>query len=1462
MFKDLQRRLKAFWQLNADISRYDTQNELFEDDSTEPRKPQAVKSTRNWKNMQEKRFEGKPVVRAPKGGAYDMVTGKWRSGGKLISKSRTSPGQKGLGLEFPEFPKQKPVSDPDLQNKQDYLQTNKVRQTTPSGQGMLNLGDGEKVLAEATKEQLRQKKQKQDEFDLDFTEDAGLIEKKPQGRHRDTISVPKGKLIGDVEQESKERVENDSALQKLKQDRMDLVSANQPTEQTLEGVPVLRIGDSKFVAAKGKGNSFDIINLESKEHVANVDGNEAREWLIKAELEQQDSKAQDDPNSPWKTDTKTPEPPPFVAPEGLAVDPASIKGFFDNYNNLGVYYQKDKNRRIGAAKAALKRERGKSPLFADQIEQEQPTAEQRVEGFEEREQKNREQHEQKLTEEATLAINKVAQIPQQQQQDFVDYYNSSSFPKTPRNLNRMASDWLAGRAKTSPASRDWSSVADSEKRAEITKLERTRNWHQSRLDKLTDEDKQNPRFADSIRVAQETIAEANQKLDAIEKEMRGESQSTDQESPSVEQPVATPTVKRAKDFRETGEYDVVLSNGSNTKIFRDVAQFGYPVWYEVGDENATNPMGIGSTRKEALETLESRLRNKTDDLLEQAKRYTEFGQNYDRNIDTAYQYLKRAKEGGYNDIQLAVLQDQLAIKLDAKQSAKKSTDEPVVDSLNDQDSGKKKSERATSKQLVKEVQSLGGTLDWESDDDVIYAIAPEGKVWADSGSVTMGQRYRDSTPEKISQSWKPEAFRALMDRVKNGVEDNPDLNAPEYQEVEEDEEDGLDENEWGKQEWEPISWTKYDDTIVKGRSASHYVHPDDSGKTLCGRRIPEQGDGLEYTESGHDTCKRCEKARERYSACSGQVDRQTFAADKPHDPKLMAWAKKEFEHDEHASNFHDWFHGSHVSDFQTGHPKKVLHGSPDMRHILNEGKFSSLLRGENFFFTDDHATANSYTDPHRAWDYQAAEPGIFEAYLSLKNPKVINAAGKRWRDTEHHVQSARDEGHDGLIIKQSRDHYNNNTEKTRPANVYVAFNNSQIKSAMKSPAKSRVDGKEIGGGANKGSFSNPDNVFESPNLYANIEAAIRRYAIDDGSQDVHPSPLKMDDPARQTNQKNWFKKSAAANPDGSPKTMFHGSSRVDRVGNEFKPERATSGPMAFFTDDQSVAGGYTNKKDTSATAMSPDDPAAWTINGVSNHGDGWNFNPKAWRSLPSAQRQKLTKLGRLSGRNPDTGEMEFTEEHALSPSHFDWTLKNEHRGNALNALWDHHAQSNADWEGFKEILEKLEIDHQHDNPWHEQGGMVPVHLSIQNPLVTTKMPLEVYKRLIRASSDAPPANRMAGGSDNWDKNDQEPTQWINTLKRDLKNGTQHAWTSIPDWVTDELKGMGYDGIQDKGGKYSPQEHNVWIPFRANQVKSAIGNSGHYDENDDRITYSAKDKSLEDRLTYAILQDSIARTFDS
>jgi hypothetical protein len=62
--------------------------------------------------------------------------------------------------------------------------------------------------------------------------------------------------------------------------------------------------------------------------------------------------------------------------------------------------------------------------------------------------------------------------------------------------------------------------------------------------------------------------------------------------------------------------------------------------------------------------------------------------------------------------------------------------------------------------------------------------------------------------------------------------------------------------------------------------------------------------------------------------------------------------------------------------------------------------------------------------------------------------------------------------------------------------------------------------------------------------------------------------------------------------DGKPMVVYHGTQRPDRVGDRFRKSRATSGPMAFFTNDPAIASSYsTNKRDTSAEM--PSDYAGW-----------------------------------------------------------------------------------------------------------------------------------------------------------------------------------------------------------------------------------------------------------------------------
>lgn len=174
--------------------------------------------------------------------------------------------------------------------------------------------------------------------------------------------------------------------------------------------------------------------------------------------------------------------------------------------------------------------------------------------------------------------------------------------------------------------------------------------------------------------------------------------------------------------------------------------------------------------------------------------------------------------------------------------------------------------------------------------------------------------------------------------------------------------------------------------------------------------------------------------------------------------------------------FERWFKKSQVTDTYNK-PKVVYHGSPDIRGILEEG-FSQRpsRRGSVFFFSDDYHVADTYTDSRRAFDYQNAEPYTLPCYLSMQNPYIVNGAGRRWRETEKHIELAKEAGHDGIIIRNSRDEYNNTGNGGRLSTVYAVFDPTQIKSAGTGLIHSRIDGIELGDISNLGTFetSNPD----------------------------------------------------------------------------------------------------------------------------------------------------------------------------------------------------------------------------------------------------------------------------------------------------------------------------------------------------------------------------------------------------
>lgn len=148
-----------------------------------------------------------------------------------------------------------------------------------------------------------------------------------------------------------------------------------------------------------------------------------------------------------------------------------------------------------------------------------------------------------------------------------------------------------------------------------------------------------------------------------------------------------------------------------------------------------------------------------------------------------------------------------------------------------------------------------------------------------------------------------------------------------------------------------------------------------------------------------------------------------------------------------------------------GGKKAVYHGTPDKRFdVLARygGGKNDVSTGDSgvLWFTDNYHCANSYADPKRAFDYQNCEPGVIQRFIKCKNPLVVDAKGALWRKmnlningtliqgTRELVQYAKENGHDGVCIKNVYDNYNHfkgeNLNKKYLANTYAVFTDDQV----------------------------------------------------------------------------------------------------------------------------------------------------------------------------------------------------------------------------------------------------------------------------------------------------------------------------------------------------------------------------------------------------------------------------------
>ena len=127
-----------------------------------------------------------------------------------------------------------------------------------------------------------------------------------------------------------------------------------------------------------------------------------------------------------------------------------------------------------------------------------------------------------------------------------------------------------------------------------------------------------------------------------------------------------------------------------------------------------------------------------------------------------------------------------------------------------------------------------------------------------------------------------------------------------------------------------------------------------------------------------------------------------------------------------SGNFKNWFgdwenNPSKASKVvnEDGTPKVVYHGTDKGGFYVFDPKMSDDKI--SLFFSDSKVTSNSYT--------QSDNQQLYEVYLAIKKPYVIDAKGHMWNElddklgntTREIAEKAKSQGYDGVIIENVRD---------------------------------------------------------------------------------------------------------------------------------------------------------------------------------------------------------------------------------------------------------------------------------------------------------------------------------------------------------------------------------------------------------------------------------------------------------
>lgn len=307
---------------------------------------------------------------------------------------------------------------------------------------------------------------------------------------------------------------------------------------------------------------------------------------------------------------------------------------------------------------------------------------------------------------------------------------------------------------------------------------------------------------------------------------------------------------------------------------------------------------------------------------------------------------------------------------------------------------------------------------------------------------------------------------------------------------------------------------------------------------------------------------------------------------------------------------------------------------------------------------------------------------------------------------------------------------------------------------------------------------------------------------------------------------------------------YHGTARADRVGNVFRPDRATSGPMAFFTDDRTLAEGYARGKQDTSVAYDSDYDSYQTQFRTRDTKTGKDYSVyDIWNLIPFSERRKIEdKAKHIRGQWEEDGAVIYDPK--TDDANGGWSYQvSDNRGNILRALNTQWLESGnlfgrendylkvLELAGVNEALEKMGFEApRYMDPEYREEAVYDVHLRIQNPFDVAEMVNDEFISGLRNFADEHEQEYMreTAAADSWDKNSITAEEFIENVERDIEQGTSYAWTQIPDVVTAYLKELGHDGIKDQSGKFGGEVHTVWIPFSSEQIKRT--DAVTYDDN--------------------------------